>query len=186
MASNKFTRHEADPESKLGSNPGVVLGTLIPDPAVPQSQTRWRSVQGFDTPTKPSQRGRRRQCSEPGLSPTAPDGASTEGRSSLQQLWNEVLSNPLSASRPAESGFVELREVSLQRPKHLHAVIRRRLYGCRACGSRQLCNRAFWRQDGPRHARVCRQAETGIAQEGGVFRIIFQPDPTMATGKAKS
>jgi len=37
MASNKFTRHEADPESKLGSNPGAVLGTLVPDAAAPQS-----------------------------------------------------------------------------------------------------------------------------------------------------
>jgi cytochrome c len=41
----------------------------------------------------------------------------------------------------------------------------------------------FGGKNGPRHAWGCRQAETGIAQEGDVFRLIFRPDPTMAKGK---
>jgi mono/diheme cytochrome c family protein len=68
-----------------------------------------------------------------------------------------------------------------QRPRRLHAAIRRSLFRCRACGGRQLCDRALWRQDRSRHTAGCRQAATGIAQEE---RLRVQPF-SFSTGRYK-
>jgi aerobic-type carbon monoxide dehydrogenase small subunit (CoxS/CutS family) len=100
-----------------------------------------------------------------GLSPDSSHPVQKAWLAERVPQWGYCQSDQRSRRRKCDAGHPERREVSHRRPKRLHATIRRSLFGCRACCGRQLCDRALWRQDGPRCTAGCRQATTGIAQE---------------------